>query len=61
MRIAKPWFRAQDQTWYVWHNGKQVKLGKNEDRAKAKHRAMLRRGQPLADQTVRQVIAAYWK
>jgi integrase len=60
MRIAKPWFRQQDGWWYVWFEGKQVKLAKDEGKAKAKYRAMLDRGTPLSDQTVREVLAAYW-
>lgn len=60
MRIAKPWFRAANQTWYVWHNGKQVNLGKDERKAKKAFQKLINRGRPGEGQTVRQVVAAYW-
>ena len=42
MRVPKPWFRKQNQTWYVCINGKQHKLGKNEKAALTKCKALLR-------------------
>lgn len=61
MRIAKPWFRQANQTWYVCINGKQHKLGRNEKAAHTKCKAMLRQGVDARDYTVREVLQAYWK
>ncbi len=32
-RIPKPWFRKSKRAWYVWIDGKQVRLDKDYDRA----------------------------
>jgi hypothetical protein len=61
MRIAKPWLRAANQTWYVCINGKQHKLGKNKDAAHRKWKAITREGVDARDYSVREVLQAYWK
>ncbi|MBX9581105.1 MAG: site-specific integrase [Gemmataceae bacterium] len=32
-RRSEPWFREERGQWYVWHEGKQVRLGPDEDPA----------------------------
>jgi integrase len=31
-RIAKPWYRAAEDSWYAWIDGKQVRLARGKDR-----------------------------
>ncbi|MEZ5944369.1 MAG: tyrosine-type recombinase/integrase [Planctomycetaceae bacterium] len=35
-RPNKPWFRKSNKTWYVWHDGRQVNLGKDKKAAHQK-------------------------
>lgn len=59
-RNAKPWLRASNKTWYVWHRGKQVSLGTNKTKAMAKwHRMALQR--PTKSCTVEDLIKRYWR
>ncbi|MGL4424077.1 MAG: hypothetical protein ACRCZF_25705, partial [Gemmataceae bacterium] len=32
-RRSEPWFRAERNCWYVWHDNKQVKLAADKDEA----------------------------
>jgi integrase len=60
MRTPTPWLRKSTNTWYVWMDGKQRCLGKDEAKAHQKFRSMCKTG-VLVDYTARQVIDAYWK
>ena len=60
MRIPKPWFRKQNQTWYVELNGKQINLGKDQEAAFAEYHHLMANGVPDRNWTVRQVLDAYW-
>lgn len=42
MRSAKPWFRSQNDTWYVCHRGKQVPLAKGKRAKRAADQAFFR-------------------
>jgi hypothetical protein len=59
MRIPKPWFREQNQTWYVWLDGKQHNLGKNKTKAHETYRELMKARRPSGNLTARQVIDAY--
>ena len=60
MRIPQPWFRKQNQTWYVELNGKQINLCKDEEAAFAQYHRLMANGVPDRNWTVRQVLDAYW-
>ena len=64
MKLPKPWFRKQTQTWYVSIDGRQHNLGKDEAAAKrAYHKLMADEGRdsPVGLFTVRQILGFYWK
>lgn len=61
MKLPKPWLRQQNQTWYVQINGKQVNLGRDREKAFAEYHRLMHLGNPDSNQTVRQVIDAYWQ
>jgi integrase len=60
MRTPTPWFRKQNQTWYVQVDGRQINLGKNKKDAFAEYLRLMHLGVPKGDQTVRQILDAYW-
>jgi integrase/recombinase XerD len=60
MRTPTPWLRKQNQTWYVQLEGRQINLGKNKKEAFAEYLKLMHLGVPKSDQTVRQVLDAYW-
>lgn len=44
-RIPQPWFWEEKQTWYVYLDGKRIRLGKDKDEAYRRfHRLMAERG-----------------
>lgn len=43
-RVASPWFRASKGSWYVWHRGRQVSLGKGTREEALEAHARLRLG-----------------
>lgn len=59
MRQSKPWLRRQNKTWYVWHNGRQVSLGKSKREAFAKFNRLMA-GRETPPCTVRNLVNAYW-
>lgn len=59
MKFSKPWFRKQNQTWYVTLNGKQHNLGRDKDQAFDKYARLLhQRHQP--ESNVRRLLNRYW-
>jgi integrase len=60
MRMPQPWFRKQNQTWYVELNGKQHNLGKDREAAFDEYHRLMVNGVPDRNWTVRQVLDAYW-
>ena len=42
MRSAHPWYRSQNDTWYVWHRGKQVPLAQGKNRKRKAQQAFVR-------------------
>jgi integrase len=60
MRTPTPWFRKQNQTWYVQIEGRQINLGKNKKDAFAEYLKLMHLGVPKGDQSVRQILDAYW-
>lgn len=42
MRMSQPWYRSQNDTWYVWHRGKQVPLAKGKNRKRKAQQAFFR-------------------
>ena len=60
MRTPTPWLRKQNQTWYVQLEGRQINLGRNKKEAFAEYLKLMHLGVPKSDQTVRQVLDAYW-
>lgn len=60
MRIPKPWFQEQNQTWHVWLDGKQHNLGKNKTKAQETYRELMQARRPSGSMTARQAIDAYW-
>jgi integrase len=58
-----PWFRKQNQTWYVQIGGRQINLGKDKNAAfREYHRLMGKVGDgvPLKDHSVREILDDYW-
>jgi len=60
MRTPTPWYRKQNQTWYVQIEGRQIRLGKDKKEAFAEYLKLMHVGVPKGNQTVRQVLDAYW-
>jgi site-specific recombinase XerD len=57
VRIPKPFFREQNQTWYVQIGKKQINLGKDREAADIEyHRLMAERGEPTPRITAHAVI-----
>ncbi len=51
MRTPKPWFRKQNQTWYIQIDGKQHRLGKDRAEAFAKFHQLMHIGVPTGNHT----------
>jgi len=51
MRIPKPFFREQTQTWYVQIGKKQHNLGKDKDKAQTKYHRLMSGRQDVTDDT----------
>lgn len=62
MRIAKPWFRASNKTWYVQINKQQINLGKTKKAAFDKYDSLMRDradGRTVNRCTIHEIIRAY--
>jgi integrase len=55
----KPWYRKQNQTWYVKINGKQVRLSKDRAEAKRLFHKLLSDGKSPSDPKLSACIALY--
>ena len=61
-RDGKPWYRKGKGAWYVWHGGRQHRLGGDKKEAFRCWHEMVANGGPLpasAARTVREVLTSY--
>src|ERR1700733_11038449 len=56
---GKPWYRKQNSTWYVQHEGKQVRLSKDKAEAKRKWLKLMAQGDQPKDRFLHECIEHY--